>query len=376
MSRSGEADIAHDASTFGGTSGSTPGSVVDPNGNAIPPGQLTAGEWNDLNQWDFLKELLEGESYGEMEAYWSFFPRNRYSVLVTDFYNKAIPDVVLRLLDNSGQLLWEARTDNEGKAELWANLYDGSPAGMLNISGNYNGMAFSLNSPKPYSLGINTVQLPLLGVNTSTNVDLAFVVDATGSMGDEIEYLKSELKDVIQQVWNANSNLNIRTGAVFYRDEGDDFLTRTSDFTSDIETTMSFINDHRAGGGGDFPEAVHTAMEKGLALDWNEEALTRILFLVLDAPPHYEEGIISDLQNYIQAAAEQGIKVIPVTASGIDKNTEFLMRFFSMGTNGTYVFITDHSGIGNDHLEPSIGEYEVEFLNELMIRLIKKYTLY
>jgi hypothetical protein len=50
------------------------------------------------------------------------------------------------------------------------------------------------------------------------------------------------------------------------------------------------------------------------------------------------------------------------------------MRFFSITTNGTYVFITNHSGVGNSHLEPSVGEYQVEFLNDLMVRLINKYA--
>ena len=375
LSRSYDSTAAFDLSSSS-IAGSASGEAVDPNGTTIPPGQLTAGEWNDLIEWDFLKELLEGESYSEMEAYWTFFPHNRFSVEVQDFYNRPIPDVDLRLLDATGEVVWQAKTDNEGRAELWHKFYSGGNAEAVHIAGNYNGMNFSVNTPQPYSQGVNQVQLPLLSITPSPNVDLAFVVDATGSMGDEIEYLKSELLDVIQQVRNSNPSLNIRTGSVFYRDQGDEYVTRTSEFTTNTETTMDFIGNQRAGGGGDFPEAVHTAVEQGLGLDWSEDAITRIMFLVLDAPPHYEEGVISELQDYIQKAAEQGIKVIPVTASGIDKNTEFLMRFFSMGTNGTYVFITDHSGIGNDHLEPTIGDYEVEFLNELMIRLIKKYTEY
>jgi len=50
------------------------------------------------------------------------------------------------------------------------------------------------------------------------------------------------------------------------------------------------------------------------------------------------------------------------------------MRFLSISTNGTYVFITDHSGIGNSHLEPTVGPYQVEFLNNQMVRLINKYA--
>jgi hypothetical protein len=50
------------------------------------------------------------------------------------------------------------------------------------------------------------------------------------------------------------------------------------------------------------------------------------------------------------------------------------MRSFAILTNGTYVFITDDSGVGNDHLEPTIGEYELEKLNDLLVRLVGEYV--
>ena len=45
-----------------------------------------------------------------------------------------------------------------------------------------------------------------------------------------------------------------------------------------------------------------------------------------------------------------------------------------MATGGTYVFLTDDSGIGNSHIKATVGNYQVESLAELMIRLIKKYV--
>jgi hypothetical protein len=69
-------------------------------------------------------------------------------------------------------------------------------------------------------------------------------------------------------------------------------------------------------------------------------------------------------------AAAKGIRIVPIVASGIDKSTEFLMRLTAIATNGTYVFITDDSGIGDDHLEASVGEFEVEFLNNLLVRVV------
>ena len=49
------------------------------------------------------------------------------------------------------------------------------------------------------------------------------------------------------------------------------------------------------------------------------------------------------------------------------------MRSIALATNGTYVFLTDHSGIGNDHIEPTTDEYQVELLNDVFSRLINQY---
>ena len=194
-------------------------------------------------------------------------------------------------------------------------------------------------------------------------------------MSNELEFLKADLKSIIDSVKMDASNLDIYTAAVFYRDEGDDYITRKLDFTNDLDETVDFISQQSASGGGDFPEAVHTALNVGVnELQWSNISKTRIAFLLLDAPPHYTTEIKESLHNTIKTASQKGIKVISITASGIDKSTEFLMRFMAITTNGTYVFITNDSGIGNDHLEPSVGQYEVEFLNDLVVRLIKKYS--
>ena len=124
-----------------------------------------------------------------------------------------------------------------------------------------------------------------------------------------------------------------------------------------------------AEGGGDYPEAVDVALKAAIEdKNWSASAQTRIVFLMLDAPAHNES--IGSLQESIQKAAQKGIQIVPIASSGIDKKTEFLMRFFALGTNGSYVFLTDHSGVGNDHIVPTVGEYRVEYLNELMTRII------
>ena len=73
-------------------------------------------------------------------------------------------------------------------------------------------------------------------------------------------------------------------------------------------------------------------------------------------------------------AAEKGIRIVPITGSGIDKSTEYLMRCLALATNGTYTFLNNYSSIGNSHIEPSTDNYKVEILNNLLVRIIKSYT--
>jgi hypothetical protein len=356
-----------------GTDYSSESGVSDGNGGQSQPGVITAGEWNDLDNWDFWNNLLTREEYKNMQSYWSLFHNNRISVEITTNGSQPVVNAYVQL-KRAGTTIFSARTDNQGKAELWIDLLqENRDIDYSTLTLDINEGAKVIQTVKPHREGTNAITIPI-----STNphkIEICWVVDATGSMGDELEYLKTELIDVLSRVEQANAESDIATAAVFYRDEGDDYVTKVSAFTPNYSNTINVIKAQRAEGGGDFPEAVHTALEKSVSeLQWSTNARTRLLFLVLDAPPHYKQSVIQSLHTQIKKASDKGIKIIPVTASGIDKNTEFLMRFFSITTNGTYVFITNHSGVGNSHLEPSVGEYQVEFLNDLMVRLINKYA--
>jgi hypothetical protein len=193
-------------------------------------------------------------------------------------------------------------------------------------------------------------------------------------MGDEIRFLQSDLKYIIDHA-HSETKVALRTAVEFYRDEEDEYIILGKDFSTNVANTQAFIDEQYANGGGDYPEAVHTALENSLQkFSWNESARARIAFLILDAPAHHQDDVIESLQKSITLYAKHGIKLIPVAASGVDKDTESMLRFFEIITGGTYVFLTDDSGIGYSHLEASVGDTNVEKLADLMIRLIKKYV--
>ncbi len=340
----------------------------NPNGQ-FEPGILTAGEWSDLNNWDFWNNLLSNQEYYDDVNKWKLKKIKRYSFLVVDKNEAVVANAEISLLSDQGEV-WKTKTDNSGKATLWSDLEINEITAHIKFEGTED----FVSGVNTYTEGINKVVLNNT-INNKKIVDLYFAVDATGSMGDEIDYLKAELNNVIERIKQNNPSLEMRFGSVFYRDEGDEYITSPFPFTSNEASLISFISDQSANGGGDFPEAVHAALDVAITQNsWNDNASSRVLFLLLDAPPHYRQDVISSLESNLIKAAEKGIKIIPITASGIDKATEYLMRSFAILTNGTYVFITDDSGVGNDHLEPTIGEFEVEKLNDLLVRLVSEYV--
>ena len=341
-------------------------------------GLLTAGEWNDLDNWGFWTDLFNENAYYEKMSYWRFFPKKLVAVKVVDENKVGVANVPVMLL-NGRKMEFATKTDNEGYAYCWINFFNKNGLNtnnndlMLIVDGTVINGQLKLTTRNSQRLNVNVV-VDKEAKHANSKADVAFIVDATGSMGDEIKFLKSDLSYIIDHA-SSESNVDIRTAALFYRDEGDAYLTRHDDFKDDVSQTQEFISRQSASGGGDYPEAVHSALEASLEdLSWDDGARARIAFLILDAPAHYEDGIIKSLQKSIKLYAKRGIKLIPVAASGVDKDTEFMLRFFDLATGGTYVFLTDDSGIGNSHIKASVGNYQVEQLADLMVRLINKYV--
>ena len=356
--------------------GSRPIEPVPAASPVISAGKLTSGEVNDFGKWDLWKDI----SSRELDAYsknWEIKPKHRYTVVVSNNALKPVHNAKVKLMmKGSDDVLWESVTDNTGKAELWANMFiDGDGVKKLSADIFYNGKRYTLNNLKTFGKGINTMKIAE-NCHTPKEVDVAFIVDATGSMGDEIEYLKAELTDIVRRVKDSLPDHDLQIGGVFYRDAGDEYVTKYSQLDGDINKVMEFIRSNGAGGGGDTPEGVDDALDEALnRLKWRDEAIARIAFLVLDAPPHGERrSTVQRIKALTYKYAQQGIRLVPIACSGIDKNTEFLMRSMALATNGTYLFLTDHSGIGGSHREPSTDKFDVEYMNMLVYRIIYQFS--
>ena len=327
---------------------------------------LTAGEVNDFKKWKMWEDYNEADFKIHSEK-WGLFATRRYSVQLQNNNFKAITGQTVYLINGRyNDTIWTAVSDNTGKAELWNAFTTQSAVNDLAIVVKNESNQYSAI---PFSQGINRIVVNH-SCYVSNKVEIAFVVDATGSMQDEISYLKEELEDILTNIAVKDPSLDLRTGVVFYRDKGDEYLSRTQPFTSGIANTINFIKKQSAGGGGDYPEALKEALQATADLQWSADARTKIIFLLMDAPPHDEAK--NEMASLIRNAAAKGIRIVPVACSGTDKATEFIMRSMALATNGTYLFLTDDSGIGNGHIKPTTDEFKVELLNDLLQRIIEQ----
>jgi len=342
--------------------------------NNIQSGTLTAGEVNDFAKWHLWGDILKN-TFGDYAKTWGFQPIHRYIAQLTNKQRMPVSNanVTLKL---DGATLWQTKTDNTGKAELWRDFLKSEKetnSDELKLVFEYEGQTTEIDAV-PFEQGINTAQIET-ACSERNKVDIFFMVDATGSMADEIRYLQVELEDIIKKVHTQQSELQLRVGSLVYRDHGDEYLTRKTSLSSDINETLDFIRKQSADGGGDYPEAVDVALKESvMGEDWDDDALARILFVVLDAPSHTRPEELVCLETQLRLAAEKGIRIVPIACSDIQKDGEYLMRTFALATNGTYLFLTDDSGVGNAHIKPTTDKYDVEKLNDAIVRVVKQYT--
>jgi Mg-chelatase subunit ChlD len=176
-------------------------------------------------------------------------------------------------------------------------------------------------------------------------VEVAFVLDTTGSMGPLIEGAKRKIWSIATEIIDTNPNAEIRMGLVAYRDIGDEYVTKTFNLTTDVQDLYANLLDLKARGGGDWPESVNEALEVGVTkLAWTQGAdICRIMFLVGDAPPHMDYKQDTKYPEVIRMARDRGIIVNAVQA-GSARDTERVWREIAQRGDGRYIPIPQDGG--------------------------------
>ena len=127
------------------------------------------------------------------------------------------------------------------------------------------------------------------------SIDLAFVIDTTGSMASTIDSVRDEVDSVADQLGAGTSSY--RMAVVSFRDQpaytGDpgDYPSRVDQaFTTNAEAIKSGVSTLTAEGGGDTPESAYSGIEAALNLDWRPGVKKEIVVFT-DADAHDPEPV-------------------------------------------------------------------------------------
>ncbi len=258
----------------------------------------------------------------------------------------------------------DTMTASDGRA-LFIPALDG-----VSASGRYE-VEVSVDGAKKETFAISDQPWAMTIPATSSlpdKLDLAFIVDATGSMGDELEFLKTEAAHISSRIAASYPGVDVRFGLIVYRDEGDLYISRGYGF-ADLTAFKYFLDQQKAGGGGDYPEAMDVALDEAtMRLPWRSGNVARVAFLIADAPPHNDK--MAGTFAAMNTLRKMQVRLYPVAASGVGDLAEYVMRLGAFMTLGRYLFLTDDSGVGSSHAEPRVPCYEVEKLEALMIRMV------
>ncbi len=181
--------------------------------------------------------------------------------------------------------------------------------------------------------------------NAKPVVEVAFVLDTTGSMASLIEGAKRKIWSIATAIVDANPDAEIRMGLVAYRDIGDEYVTKRFELTTDIQDLYANLLELKARGGGDWPESVNEALHEAVAkFSWtsgNEHC--RIVFLVGDAPPHMDYAQDMKYPQVLALAKQKDILVNAVQAGGA-RDTERVWREIAQMGGGKYIPIPQDGG--------------------------------
>ena len=280
----------------------------------------------------------------------------RHVVTVVDEAGRPLLGAVVREGDQ------EVRTGPDGRALLFGDI------GGATVEWGTASVAVDFADGREHR-----VSLPVRRPEGPAKLDVHFLIDTTGSMGDEIDRLKDSVRSVAERISALPGDTDLRLGMTVYRDRGDLFVTRTFDFTSSVDIFKTALAEVRADGGGDTPEDLNAALHEAVTKpSWRGDDTVKLVFLVADAPPHLDYQGGDDYAADVRTAARRGIKIMPIASSGLDDQGEYVFRQLAQITMGRFTFLTygaDGASPG-DETDHHVSDYAVLALDDLVVRLV------
>lgn len=190
---------------------------------------------------------------------------------------------------------------------------------------------------------VSTTQIDTSQITTPKErpqIEVAFILDNTGSMGSMIETAKDKIWSIATSLTQTEPAPEIKMALIGYRDRGDVYITKRFDLTVDMDSIYGELMAMKAQGGGDSPESVNQALFEAVSkLSWSSNPkVYKVAFLVGDQPPHmdYKEDI--PWPATCTLATEKGI-VINTLLMGRDHSAKKVWEAIAQKTNGEFTSV-------------------------------------
>jgi len=302
-------------------------------GHGISASPIRASEWDDnANYREFQRYLgLVTEPIHAVDV------RARRFLIVRDNGGKAVSRCPVTVTDDAQHAV-TLTTTASGRAILFPYAEGLTGKRFTATAGCTEGQAHTTVALDDDGDGTAELRLTSARREDARIVDVAFILDTTGSMSEEIASVRSTIQKVAKTL--QSSQLQVRIGMIEYKDRTDPFVTKAYAFTSDLGAFSQKISNIEASGGGDMPEdmnaGIHAAMTQ---LEWSSRAVAKMAFVIADAPPHLDYPNDPDYAVEMKTAAHRGIQLFGVAASGMDALGQAVLRQMAEYTGATEMFV-------------------------------------
>ncbi len=192
-------------------------------------------------------------------------------------------------------------------------------------------------------------------LETAASLDVAIVLDCTGSMGGYIDAAKNNINGFVDSLSKIYPDIPLRIAFIGYRDHCDGVRRlAVLRFTKDLEEFRRFVASQPAtGGGGDGPEDVFGALKVATTLEW--ASATRILYHIGDNACHgveFHQNFHSGSGDHYPLGDPRGLKAGNLLTALQGLNRQSVQYFFGKITNYTDIMVAKFNEI--------VGEKYVE----------------
>lgn len=296
-------------------------------------GSVKAGEWDDNANWREFNAYLSSQSHLPITR---VNVSQRRFIVVRDANGKPVPNCTVEVQDGRQKNV-ALTTSSNGRAILFPRA-EGLGGDQMTATTNCSGGQASKKFDLGRQDGVVALDLSSARQLGPKVVDVAFILDTTGSMSEEIEAVKQTIRRATEMLNDLGAG--VRIALVEYKDNSDAFVTKVYGFSTDLQGFAQQVDGLNASGGGDTPENANRGLKVALSqLQWSNRSLARMAFLIGDAPPHLDYQDETSYVASMRSANHRGIQLYTVAASGMDATGQAVWRQIAQYTGATNMFV-------------------------------------